>query len=177
MKLIRLLFISIILLNFSFQNGNAQGISPKNDPIYSEFIDSVPELKVPLEFHCGIEKLILTNDQREMIKPFTPSGFEIIGKLSINPKFNLIICGELVGEKYIPYLFVTNNEGLGNSYQKLIEDTCTNDSITKVKYILNVISQNSISISQIKYTKTDQQETLLIYEINKEGEIKRKIEK
>jgi hypothetical protein len=176
MKRWRILLIASIIVHCSFQKGNAQGIGPKNEPFYSEFIDSVPELKVPIEFNCGFENLILTFDQREKLRPFTPAGFEIIGKLLINPDFNLIICGELVGEKYIPYLFVTNEEGMENSNQKLFEDTCARDSTSKVKYVLNVISQSAISVSEIKLNATDHQEIKVIFEISKKGVIKRKKE-
>lgn len=176
MKKWRILLIASILVQFSFQKGNAQGIGPKNVPYYSEFIDSVPELKFPIEFNCGFENLILTIAQRENLRPFTPAGYEIIGKLSINPNFNLIICGELVGKKYIPFLFITDKEGMETSNQKLLEDTCTNDSASYAKYILNVISKNEISISKTKQNGTVPQETKVIFEINKKGIIKRKQE-
>ncbi len=174
MKSWRILLIASILVHFSFQKGNAQGIGPKNVPFYSEFIDSVPELKTPIEINCSFESLILDINKREKLRPFTPAGFEIIGKLSINPNFNLLICGELVGKKYVPYLFVTNREGLGNSYKNLFEDICTNDSTSTVTYILNVISQNAISLNEIKSNASNQQVIKAIFEINSRGVIIRK---
>ena len=174
MKRWRILLIASILVHLSFQKGNAQGIAPKNVIFYSEFIDSVPELKVPIEINCGFENLILTYEQREKLRPFTPAGYELIGKLSINPDFNLVIWGELVGNKYVPYLFVTNGEGSRTSYQKLFEDTCSNDTTSNVKYVLNVISQNTISVLEIKSNPKEHKEIKVIFEINKKGIIRRK---
>lgn len=178
MKKLTILLLATALWCCSFQRVKAQGTEPKNEPYYSAFIDSVPELKGPIEIRCGFENLILTKEQREKLRPFTPAGYEIIGKLAINPNFNLLICGELVGGKYVPYLVVTDSEGTGSPGQKLVEDTCPGDSTYEVRYVIEVISQNTISVREARVDKssngTTYQEKKVVFEIDKKGAVKRK---
>jgi hypothetical protein len=180
MKNSELLFIATLLVFCSIQKATAQanGIRPKNVPFYSEFIDEVPELKVPVEVTCGFEQLSLTEDQRNKLRPFTPAGYEIIGKLSINPNYNLIICGELVGKSYTPQLFVTDKEGLGVSNQMLFENVCYPDSTYYFKYSISAISQNQIVVVEVKENRDSgvpvNQGTKTIFEITRKGEIKKK---
>jgi hypothetical protein len=158
-------------------NGQVNGIRPKNVPFYSEFIDSVPELKVPQEGSCGFEKLILNEVQREKLKPFTPAGYEIIGKFSINSKFNILLCGELIDRTYIPYLFITDKEGMGASNQKLLENLCSLDTNFYFTYTIAPIAFNQILVTQTKIFKDPKlptnQAIKYVYEINWKGEIRK----
>lgn len=179
MKKINLSILVIILISCGIKKTKTTGnnIGPKNVEFYVNFINEVPELKVPLELNCGFEKLILTEEQVEKLRPFTPAGYEIIGKLSINPNYNILIIGELIEKRYYPSVFVTDKEGMNQSNQKLFENTCNSDSTIVLKYQISVNSSLQIVVA-VSRIDTNFDNILIarlttIFEINNKGEVKK----
>ena len=179
MKKINLSILVIILISCGIKKTKTTGnnIGPKNVEFYVNFINEVPELKVPLELNCGFEKLILTEEQLEKLRPFTPAGYEIIGKLSINPNYNILIVGEQIEKRYYPYVFVTDKEGMTTFNQKLFENTCNADSAIEFKYKIIVNSALQIVVIESRINKnsidTLKSETTSLFTITKKGEVKK----
>ena len=150
-------------------------VGPKNVPIYVDFINEIPELKVPLELTCGFEKMILTESQAENLRPITPAGYEIFGKLLINPDYNILIVSELIESRYYPYIFVTDKNGIDHSTQKLFEKTCNLTSEVKYNISTNDARQIIVVESVIdKSEKNSVKEVTTIFEINKKGIVVKK---
>lgn len=174
MNKVILTILLIIAITCGAQNQLNKGIGPKNVPIYVDFINAIPELNIPLELNCGLDKLILTIEQVEKLMPFTPAGFSIIGKFSIKLNYNILIVGEQIEKNYYPYVFVTDKNGMNQSLQKLFKNTCNIDSIVYYKYKISINSENKIIVTESCIEKSSNKvktETTTIYKINKKGKV------
>jgi len=172
------LIISVVLLASCSAQKTKTGtgkIGPKNAPIYVDFINEIPELKVPTELTCGFEKIILTESQAENLRPITPAGYEIFGKLLINPDYNILIVCELIEGRYYPYVFVTDKNGIDQSTQKLFEKTCNSDSTVQVQYKISTNDARQIIVVESVIVKSEKNavksESTTIFEINKKGKV------
>lgn len=149
----------------------AQRTEPENVPIYTNFIAALPVIPLPISVKCGFDSLPLSADEREALRPFTPGGFELIGKLATHPKFNIILCGEASGDRYIPWLYVTDSEGISAGLQKLFEVDCPPDQPLALAYEIRSVSAAVIAVS---YGAPGAEKKEVQFEITDEGEVKQK---
>ncbi len=171
-KALSTLFILLSLI------GKSQTTEESMAYIYAlEFINKVPILKLPIEFNCGLEKVELADSIKSVVGPFTPAGYEIMGKLPINSKYNVLIICEQIKAKHFPYIYITDTLGTTTTLQRLTRSKCLIESNFIYKYSIIIDNNNQIVITENeldnKTNKTiSEQET--VYIINEKGILKKK---
>ena len=100
-----------------------------------DFLEKVPMLATPFDIDCGNVTFPLNENARKKLKPYTPAGYEVIGQLKSDYRFNVIVLAS-TEEKSYPTIYLTNYKGAPIRYVKLYEKTCVTkgsfESISKV---------------------------------------------
>ncbi len=132
---------------------------PKNVKFYSEFINSIPSLS-SFKTQCDISLEGISDEMRNKNRPFTPAGYELLGKFLISNNYNVILCSST--EEDLLTILITNEDGSAIANREIKIKDC------KTTVEIQIESKNKLMLITTKKGKTK----IKSLELSDEGEIK-----
>jgi hypothetical protein len=98
----------------------------------AEFIDKLPNIELPYTKSCGYIINKLDEITRKNLQPYTPAGYELLGKVNGLDSNYLVICLEKRDYLY-PHLFTFSKSGSMIDHISLMDNNCSfSDSIEEI---------------------------------------------
>lgn len=149
---------------------------------YGEFVDKIPDVKLPLSVDCANISPVTEDSLLEAYQPFAPVGYEIVGKVNTEKDLYMVLCKERTAPKYLQ-MYITTLTGSNITWVKLYNDTCSFTHGSRTYSTTLIKSDNEIQIvdstlyghSHGRTIHADS--TVIITEIisiDKKGNVKRK---
>lgn len=108
---------------------------PENVQFYAEFINSIPNI-IDFKTQCEVDLSRMSAEQRSTNRPFTPAGYELLGKFLISNNYNVILCTSI--NVSLLKIVITDKEGSTLSDKEIKITDCS----TTVE--INVESKNAL---------------------------------
>lgn len=181
MKTTALFLLATLIMFSSCKTYNEQSGSKKAKNQVSEmekmyddlFINMIPEIQLPYKMECGNISFLLEAMDRENFRPWTPAGYELIGKLKSYDSNNYIVLKD--GEAGNPVLYITGNEGTRIAQHNLYENACYENDSIKFNSTTTITSATHFVVKESKTFKKSESKsvTLQEYHINEKGELEK----